>query len=352
MVNRKWIEISANILFWMVTSWIVLSYLSIEKLELEMINGRETLRITRSRSLSNLFAFGQVLAVIFFYVHLFAIRNLARQKNIQFILLISLGMFAFVLTIHFLLSQLLLSPIKAPYPPLAAGVFTFYYAVSTGYAFTKVWIRNENDKKELELVKNQAELKLLRSQLHPHFLFNTLNNLLAMIDQRQNPVLAESIDKLSALLRYVVYDSKNAKVTVAKEIEFIRTFAQLNLLRFEEDEIDFQLNLRGDLDQQWIEPGIFLCFVENAFKHGVRPEMHSYIHIDLDLSHPNLIAFSIKNPMPKALVQRKRGGQGLKSTIKWLQLVYPGRHELEIDAGRDSYTVHLKIYGYESDHSR
>ena len=126
------------------------------------------------------------------------------------------------------------------------------------YGFTKKWIQHEYDRKQLEFTKNQTELKLLRQQLQPHFLFNTMNNLLAMVNQSDNPKLAQSIDKLSGLLRYVVYDTKNRNVRIDEEIAFIQNFAELHLLRFEEDEIDFKIDIIGNWNQQKLSQG-FSC---------------------------------------------------------------------------------------------
>jgi len=218
----------------------------------------------------------------------------------------------------------------------------FYVAVVVCYGFTKKWIQHEQEKKELELIKNRTELNLLKQQLQPHFLFNTLNNLLAMVNQTDNPKLAQSIDKLSGLLRYVVYDTKSEKVAITEEITFIKNFAELHLLRFEDDEIDFKIKTSGNFDAQYIEPGIFVCYVENAFKHGVQPEENAFIHIDINISKEDRIVFSIENSIPKVPFDTKSGGFGLKSNQERLDLAYPDKHSIVFKSD-ETYRVELTI---------
>jgi len=174
---------------------------------------------------------------------------------------------------------------------------------------------------------------------------------LAMVDQKNNPKLAKSIDKLSGLLRYVVYDTKNEKVPIAQEITFLKNFAALNLLRFEEEEIDYTFVIKGEYDQQVIEPGILLCYIENAFKHGVQPEEKSFITIHLDISNKNKVHFSIKNSIPSFKQTNEKGGFGIASNTNRLKLAYPNKHSLHITETSE-YTVELKIETNESNHSR
>ena len=241
-------------------------------------------------------------------------------------------MICFLVLVYYLIIRFFVFSEAVRVTNISYGILIFYIASALGYGFIKMWIENERDKKQLELVKNQAELNLLKSQLQPHFLFNTMNNLLSMVDQKNNPKLAKSIDMLSGLLRYVVYETKSEKVPIAGEIEFIKNFAELHLLRFEDGEIDFKFEVNGVLDQQKIEPGILLCYVENAFKHGVQPEEHSFIYIKMNASSPQEISFVIENSIPKEikLKQEIAGGFGLKTNLERLQLAYPGRHTIQI----------------------
>ncbi len=346
----RWIEIAINILFWGVTSWFIISAFSIESQEIEVIDGQTLERINRNKDLVYYFFMGQLFFVIYFYIQLFLILSLKGKKEVGIFLLKSIALATVCVFLYQHSARLFLFPEFNHFPAVSHGIFTFYAAVAIGYGFIKVWIRNEQDKNQLHFVKNQAELNLLRSQLHPHFLFNTMNNLLAMVDQDKNPELAGSIDKLSGLLRYVVYETKKEKVTIAHEINFIRGFSELHLLRFEDDEVDFILNLNGTHDQQPIEPGILLCYVENAFKHGVQPEIQSYIAITIDISEANRMVFSIENSIPQEIHTENKGGYGLASNAERLRLAYPDRHTIEIKED-GNYSVCLTLYTDEGNYS-
>ncbi len=352
-MNKKGIEISINILFWIFSSWLIVYSFSITGHLVEVREGVITGNTEHSESLIRFFMIGQPFFAIYFYTQFYLIQQLKDKPNIFplviksiLLSLLFLGLFNGVVILFFENYIHLIW-----FPSLWYGIFIFYATIAVGYGFVKVWFIIEQDKKELELVKNQTELKLLKSQLQPHFLFNTMNNLLAMVDQKNNPKLAKSIDKLSGLLRYVVYDTKNEKVPIAQEILFLQNFAALNLLRFEEDEIDYSFIIEGEYDQQVIEPGILLCYLENAFKHGVQPEEKSFITIHLDITHKGKVHFTIKNSIPSFTPTNEKGGFGIASNTNRLNLAYPNKYNLNITKDK-VYTIDLKIETDESNHSR
>ena len=349
-MQSKWLEIILNILFWLLTSWLIISVNSIQLQEIEVINGAEFKQVFRSIDLINYFIIGQIVFCIIFYGELFFIQELGKTKSFKGFILKSIALIFLLMLVYYLIVRFSIFSEPQRISNISFGILILYVATALGYGFIKMWIKNEQDNKQLELVKNQTELKLLKSQLQPHFLFNTMNNLLAMVDQKSNPKLANSIDKLSGLLRYVVYDTKNEKVPIAQEILFLKNFAELHLLRFEEDEIDYSFNIKGDNDQQLIEPGILLCYIENAFKHGVQPEEKSFITIYLDISHKDFLHFTIKNSIPSFKPTTEKGGFGITSNTNRLKLAYPNKHSLEINKTSE-YTVELKIETHESNHS-
>lgn len=352
-MNKKWIEISFNILFWIFSSWLIIYSFSISYHMFSMEDGIGMTEIRHSKELIHFFTVGQPLFVLYFYAEFYLIKGVNNQSKILstvlkavIISLLFLGLYYLVIKLFFQDLQYILW-----FPSLWYGIFIFYTTIAVSYGLIKAWSKMEQDKRFLEVANKQAELHLLRSQLHPHFLFNTLNNLLAMVDQKSNPKLARSIDKLSGLLRYVVYENKRNLVPVAKEIEFLQNFSELHLLRFEENEIDFDFRVKGAFDQQEIEMGILLSFVENAFKHGVQPEFKSFVKIEVDLSEKQSLTFKIKNSMPPKLNNDSTGGYGLQATKERLALAYPDRHSLTIDETGDYYFVELNIRTHESTHS-
>jgi len=315
----------------------------------EIINGKEKDILVRNYSKTYAIIILQCIAILFSYIELYLIHRLTKPKTVRAFVIKSILLF-FSIYIFQSLSLGLFFYLRDELDVLnninfTASVFfnIFYIAVVVLYGFTKKWIRHERDKQQLELVKNQAELNLLRRQLQPHFLFNTLNNLMAMVNQTDNPKLAQGIDKLSGLLRHVVYNTDvQDQLTVAQEIEFIRNFSELHLLRFEENEIDFKLNVTGEYTSQPLEPGIFLCYVENAFKHGLQPEEQGFIYIEIDVSDRSTINFSVENSIPKRPLEKKEGGFGIKSNQDRLDLAYPDRYSIVFNEDV-TYNVELTI---------
>ena len=352
-MSKNWIEIGINIMFWVFSSWLIVFSFSITEHIVDIKDGVVSGNTEHGDELISFFGIGQPLFALYFYIQLYFTQRLT-DKSKAFKLIIKLMVVgALFLCFYIIVVKLFfVSYIHIVwFPSLWYGIFIFYTIVAIAYGLIKAWSKMEADKKNLEVVNKQAELNLLRSQLHPHFLFNTMNNLLSMVDQVNNPKLAKSLDKLSGLLRYVVYENKSDLVQVSKEIQFIQDFSELHLLRFEDDEIDFKLNIIGNYENQLIEMGILLSFVENAFKHGLQPEFNSFIHIDIDISSPSTFIFKIRNSIPPKIDLDSVGGYGLKSTKERLQLAYHNRHTLEISETQNAYNVELIINTNEGNNS-
>jgi sensor histidine kinase YesM len=347
-MNKKLVEIILNSLFWMVSSWLILSLFSIEAIDIDIIDNIEVKTIKRSKDMIIYLLIGQVLFVCYFYTQMYLVqKHIFKSSKKRLIIMSILAFFSCILLYYMIVNGL---PFGNNIQYFSLILIMFYAAIAIGYSFIKVWIISEQQRKQLELVKNKAELNLLKQQLHPHFLFNTMNNLLSMVDQENHPKLAKSIDKLSNLLRYVVYETKNDKVSIVKEIDFVKNFAALNLLRYEDDEVDFNLKILGNNNQQLIASGILLCFIENAFNHSVQPELKSFIHVTIDLLKVDIIAFKIENSIPPKTIQKENGGYGLKATKDRLNLVYANNYSLDINHD-NTFTVILKIHTNESNNS-
>lgn len=352
-MNKKWLEIVINVLFWVFSSWLIIYSFSITEHLIEVNNGVVTGNTEHSNELILFFAIGQPIFALYFYIQFYftqQLTNISKLKSILAKLLSTLVIFLF--TYILIVKIFFFSFIHIVwFPSLWYGILIFYTIVAIAYGLIKAWSIIDADKKSMELINNQAELNLLRSQLHPHFLFNTMNNLLSMVDQVKNPKLAKSINTLSGLLRYVVYENKSDFVPISKEIEFIQDFSELHLLRYEEDEIDYKLNINGSNDSQLIEKGVLLSFIENAFKHGVQAEFNSFIHIDMDITNTTKFIFRIINSIPPKIDLDCLGGYGLKATKERLKLAYPNRHSLEIEEGQNIFNVELIISTDESNNS-
>ncbi|WP_103068181.1 sensor histidine kinase [Aquimarina sediminis] len=191
-----------------------------------------------------------------------------------------------------------------------------------------------------------AELKLLKAQLNPHFLFNTLNNLygLSVVNSDKLPGL---MLKLSDLLRYSLYDTKEQKVPLKKEIQYIQNYVSLEKIRLE-DKTDIKLEVSGEFSNLYIAPMLLIVFVENAFKHlGVTKEEKSKVAVNI-VADTNELKFSCINTVDcsrdnSADLEKGKSGIGLQNAEKRLALIYPDRHTLTINTQEEEYLVQLTL---------
>lgn len=200
--------------------------------------------------------------------------------------------------------------------------------------------RTEHDRIEAGLKLREAELKLLRGQIHPHFLFNTLNNiyLLSLEKSEKTPDL---IIRLSDMLSYIIYDCDSEKVLLTKEIKFIESFLELQKIRY--DRCNINIKIGGGFNDWKIAPMILHTFIDNSFKHGADKDSGSpWINIVINADNGKLY-FTITNSKRAVKNAEKNSGIGLSNALKRLELLYPGNHDLVIDESDNTYSVHLKL---------
>ncbi|WP_298316561.1 sensor histidine kinase [uncultured Aquimarina sp.] len=194
--------------------------------------------------------------------------------------------------------------------------------------------------------EREAELKLLKAQLNPHFLFNTLNNLygLSVVKSEKLPDL---MLKLSDLLRYSLYETKEMFVPLEKEIKYLENYISLEKIRLE-DKADIQFNIEGIVSSAVIAPMLLIVFVENAFKHlGVLGNMKSKVLVDIEVGE-SLLVFQCVNTIDSLDInhndlEKGKSGIGLQNAKKRLDLMYPEKHQLQIVQQEDSYRVELTL---------
>ncbi len=204
--------------------------------------------------------------------------------------------------------------------------------------FTVDWFMNERIQRDLENQRLTAELALLRSQINPHFLFNSLNSIYSLAYQRADNT-PEAILKLSEIMRYMLYESNDNKVDLEKEITYLQNYIELQKIRFGNSYINF--SVEGEVTHQQIVPLLLISFIENAFKHGVANDEHSPIELKIKVDDGHL-QFYMHNK--KHLLNRDAaGGIGLNNVKRRLKLLYPGQYHLNINDTADHYTCELSL---------
>ena len=224
---------------------------------------------------------------------------------------------------------------------MLAGTY-FIVFLSAGIKLTEYWFNEQQRRQAAMKEKVETELKLLKSQIHPHFLFNTLNNIYALALQKSDQV-PDAIIKLSELLDYLLYHGENEQVPLLKEIELIDHYIELEKLRYG-DRLQASFEKKGDPDKVMIAPVLLLPFVENAFKHGISQSRDKvWLKIHLEISN-RIINFHIENSKPGIFTKVSTpGGIGLENLKRRLAILYENRHTLEIFDKEDIYSVQLNL---------
>lgn len=217
---------------------------------------------------------------------------------------------------------------------------TFFVFISTAYKFTVDWFLNEKIRKTLENEKLSTELAFLRSQINPHFLFNSLNNIYSLAYQ-QSEKTPEAILKLSEIMRYMLEDSNEPTVPLNREIRYLKNYIELQTLRFKNGAF-VQFHIKAKEEGIQIIPLILIAFVENAFKHGIVSDADHPVKIDLQVQH-DLVIFEVWN-LKSAQNKDTTGGIGLSNVKRRLELLYAGRYELLIDETISTYYCKLALH--------
>jgi hypothetical protein len=229
-----------------------------------------------------------------------------------------------------------------PIPPFANFLIFSILVVGfdTGLRSSLRWIEVENEKVRLEKENVASQLVLLRNQVSPHFLMNTLNNIHSLVDINTGEA-KEAIIKLSKMMRYLLYETETEKTTLAREIEFLESYINLMKLRFNE-KVSITLNLPSSIPEKTIPPFIFTSLIENAFKHGISYRDESFINIDLTIGDERLLLV-VKNSKTDQNQIKDFSGIGIDNTRKRLELLFGDNYNMDIIDNKDLFTVNLSI---------
>ncbi|HEX5654897.1 MAG TPA: sensor histidine kinase [Chitinophagaceae bacterium] len=235
--------------------------------------------------------------------------------------------------------------------PLWGRQILFNYPTVLGIALAikllKNWYIKQKEANQVARDKINAELELLKAQVHPHFLFNTLNNIYSFIINK-SPAAPEAITKLSNLLRYIIYECNQPQVKLEKELKMLRGYIDLEKIRYGES-FNLSLQIRGNGANKMICPLLLIPFLENSFKHGASQMLaHPWVSLDIVIEE-QVLHFNLSNSKPSLSGEKTLAkGLGLANVKKRLAILYPGTHSLQITEDVMSFHVALSLPLYNS----
>ncbi len=303
-----------------------------------------------------------VLVVLFFYLNYFILvpRLLLRKKQLIFALTLILG-----LIFTYYVNDIFMQEVRQKYVSArsyqskeqavhmrhrmerrrqaenmgTAVVVLIGFFISTVMRETREWYIQSEQGKEMEKQKLMSELSFLKSQVNPHFLFNSLNGIYALAIKKSDKT-PDAILQLSDLMRHMLYESEKELVDLSKEVNYLKNYIALQKLRLADDAvIDFEVT--GDIVGKQIEPMLFIPFIENAFKHGVDSE-GADIRIHLEVKH-NQLYFSMLNRISAAYQKDEVSGIGLSNVKKRLDLHYGSNYKLDYEEKSGIFSVNLQL---------
>ncbi len=283
--------------------------------------------------------------LLFFIIAEWLGPHFLQQQRLKTYLLTALGFSVlFVVGQGFMKNWLLFPDHKGVVFHMFRGIVQVFFAavLGIGYALVRYTLKDEKARQEEQQERLKSELSFLRSQISPHFIFNILNSIVYLI--RSKSAEAEPVTlQLSALMRYMLYESADAQIPLEKEIGYLQNYVELQKIRFEED-VEIRLTVEGVPSGQVIEPMLMIPFVENAFKHGVGLVHLPVIDISVKMTKKHL-SFVVRNKItPDATEDKDRNsGIGLQNVRRRLELLYPGAHLLDIQEKDAWFVADLSI---------
>ncbi|MEO6454955.1 MAG: histidine kinase [Ginsengibacter sp.] len=340
--SKRWVTIVVHAL-----AWILL--FSLPYLLTSSYNNKEPKHIdTGSGSWGFMFSLlMNITWVIFFYLnaHVIMPRFFHKRKYLKYSAILLL-IFIWILLQSAILKNIFIGDIDHFNlgRHVMFHVFVFLSILSASIAYQLLRDKQKTDKlaKERENENLKTELSLLRSQVSPHFMFNVLNNMVSLA-RKKSDLLEPSLIKLSSLMRYMLYETEEEKVSLEKEIDYLHSYIDLQQQRFGK-KLTVNVSLDVGDDQYQIEPMLLIPFVENAFKHGTGFIEGATIQIDLS-ANKNILQFNVRNKYNALSTDIKdaSSGIGLNNVSRRLNLLYSNEHTLMITKEDNWFVVSLQI---------
>ncbi|MEO6722344.1 MAG: histidine kinase [Ferruginibacter sp.] len=331
--------------------FIVIGLLLSFKGDIGMSNDMRTPAIMKAVIIADTISFVFIMSMLYLMMWVLIPKLLFRSKYFLFFLSFFL-MDALIFLAVWLIDLLLLRPVDPGNGSMNMQhiEFSFLHFIElslvsavllgsvVGFSVFKKWITDVQRMNELQQMNLKSELEQLKSQVNPHFLFNTLNNVIVLI-QTDPPKASQVLLGLSDLLRYQLYDSTKEKISLSKDIAFIDNLLTLEKIR--KDDFVFDIHTEGNKNGIMLPPFLFIPFVENGIKHGASSVGHSYLKLNFRITATH-IYFYCENSKP-AIKQSLVGGLGLKNIVRRLELLYPGNYKLDIKDETAKYIIYLTI---------
>jgi hypothetical protein len=337
---RKWVVVSLHVLFWSLI--LVFPYL----IKISVEHDSNPHADNDAGNFYMAFALENLMRALLFYVNAYLfIPKLAYARRFGQFLTALLIAFCLLTAWNRFIYSLFMPGLHFRIWSYALFELPFYIILmlgSTSFRVVADKIREQQRVKEKETENLKTELSFLRSQVSPHFMFNVLNNMVALA-RKKSDLLEPSLIKLSSLLRYMLYETDEDKVLLEKEIEYLKSFIELQAQRFGKN-VDIHTSFEPVTDGFVIEPMLLIPFVENAFKHGTGLVPHARIEIGLQLENSEL-NFCVRNRYNETTEweKDKTSGIGLTNVKRRLNLLYPNSHSLHITKENGWFIVLLKL---------
>jgi two-component system sensor histidine kinase AlgZ len=306
---------------------------------------------------TNLLGFPIHVALCYFNIYFLMTQFLFKKKYVRYVILILSAIF-FMVLLKFNLTYFLISSEVWPEGPEPISALSLNYIIDmmigelyvitfvTAIKVTLDFLKEHKRVADLEKAQLETELLFLKSQISPHFFFNTLNNIHSLALEKSNKT-PKIILRLSELMRYLLYETNSERQSLHNEILCIQNYLDLEKIRHD-DLLKINLSISGDIQDKEIAPILLLTFVENAFKHGVNKNI-GLVKVDIDFTIvEDFLYFTIRNPLPAAsslsVETQRSSGIGLENVKKRLNLGYSNKdYELTITNDDQIFTVKLKI---------
>lgn len=221
------------------------------------------------------------------------------------------------------------------------ALFLLVFVVGLGSNVVSQWFSAEQKKEEISRQQLQTELSFLKSQVNPHFLFNSLNSIysLSLSNSKQT---SDAVMKLSRILRYTLEEANSNIVSLAQEIEFIRNYIEMQKIRLT-DNVSIKFVTKGDTGSVSIAPLLLIPFIENAFKYGISTHNESNIVAEINAEGKDIQFTCVNTNFPGMALKNKGTGMGISNTKRRLELLYPDKHVLDIQETMETFSVTLTI---------